>query len=122
MGLPKTLGIYFNPVKIFKAMWRGEYDIYKKEPIARDAIEHGLQVGATSDIPVNMIQTKLNDMARKTRNVLVINKAMALLSFNPRPRAGGDIPTRETWIFSIFVSIHAPAQGATCRNIGGIPL
>lgn len=83
MGLPKTLGIYFNPVKIFKAMWRGEYDIYKKEPIARDAIEHGLQVGATSDIPVNMIQTKLNDMARKTRNVLVINKAMALLrTFN----------------------------------------
>ena len=83
MGLPKTLGIYFNPVKIYKAMWRGEYDIYKKEPIARDAIEHGLQVGATSDIPVNMIQTKLNDMARKTRNVLVINKAMALLrTFN----------------------------------------
>lgn len=83
MGLPKTLGIYFNPVKIFKAMWRGEYDIYKKEPIARDAIEHGLQVGATSDIPVNMIQTKLNDMARKTRNVLVINKATALLrTFN----------------------------------------
>jgi len=83
MGLPKTLGIYFNPVKIFKAMWRGEYDIYKKEPIARDAIEHGLQVGATSDIPVNMIQTKLNDMARKTRNVLVINKATAFLrTFN----------------------------------------
>ena len=34
--------------------------------------------------------------------------------FNPRPRAGGDLTFREIGVRVSRVSIHAPAQGATC--------
>lgn len=83
MGLKKTAGIYFNPVKIYKAMVQGKFDIYQKEPIARDAVSHGLQVGATADIPVNMIQTKLNNLARMSKSIPVVREATAFLrTFN----------------------------------------
>ena len=79
MGLKKTLKVY-NPVKVYKALVKGEYDIFKKEAIARDSIEEGLvQYGATADIPVAKIQGYLNDLASKTENVLMVNRITKLL-------------------------------------------
>jgi hypothetical protein len=95
MGLAKTANIYFNPVKIYKALVKGEYDIFEREPIARDAISHGLQVGATADIPVNMIQRHLNDFARKTQNIPLANKATEFIrTFN------------ETWDKALWNYLH----------------
>ena len=37
----------------------------------------------------------------------------ATMSFNPRPRAGGDLKPHVRIYGSKTVSIHAPAQGAT---------
>ena len=37
------------------------------------------------------------------------------ISFNPRPRAGGDT-SRAAKLGLLYVSIHAPAQGATKRK------
>ena len=95
MGLRKTGEIYLNPVKLYKALVKGEFDIYKKEPIARDAIKHGLQVGATADIPVNMIQRHLNNFARKTKNVPLLNKTTEFIrTFN------------ETWDRALWDYLH----------------
>lgn len=83
VGPIKVGNILFNPVKIYRALVRGELDVYKKIPIARKAISRGLQLGATSDIPVSMIQDKLNDFARKTKDIIVLNRVTSFIeSFN----------------------------------------
>ncbi len=80
MGIARTAKIYFNPVKIYRAIAKGELDIYKKEAIARKWIGAGLQVGATKDIPVHMIQDKLNALARKTKSIPIANKATQFIA------------------------------------------
>lgn len=80
MGLARTANIMFNPVKIYKALAKGEFDIYERQDIAKKWIGSGLQVGATSDIPVNLIQDKLNDIARKSKDVPVVSKVTDLIA------------------------------------------
>jgi hypothetical protein len=80
MGAKQTAKVLFNPFKIYRAMVKGEFDIYMKEAIARDAIKAGVQVGATADVPVAMIQEKLNNLARKTKDKVLIGKATEYLS------------------------------------------
>ena len=80
MGLAKTANIYFNPVKIYKGLVKGEFDVFAKEPITRDAIQHGVQFGATADIPVAKIQQGLNNLARKTKDVPLANKATKFMA------------------------------------------
>ena len=80
MGLIKTADIYFNLVKIYRAMVQGKLAIYEEEALARKWIGAGLQVGATQDIPVSMIQDKLNSLVRKTKNMPLINRATEFIS------------------------------------------
>ena len=95
MGPARVANIYFNPVKIYKALVKGEFDVYNEAPLARDAVVHGLQLGATADIPVNMIQRKLNDFARKTKSIPIANKATDILrTFN------------ETWDKALWDYLH----------------
>ena len=85
MGALKTSNIYFNPVKIYKALAQGKFDIYEKEAIAKPWIAAGLQVGATHDIPVSMIQDKLNALTKKTKSIPVAHQASKLLAtFNEK--------------------------------------
>jgi len=74
IGPAKTLRIMFDPVKIYKALARGEYDVFKKEAIAKDGLEHGLQFGATADIPISRIQRYLNELARVTKDTVILNR------------------------------------------------
>ena len=74
MGPGKTGKIMFDPVKIYNAIAKGEYDIFTKEAIARDSIAHGVQYGATADIPVSKIQGYLDTLAKKTENTLMLNR------------------------------------------------
>ena len=106
-GLRKTLNIYFNPVKIYKAMLQNKFDVFEKEPIARRWIKAGLQVGATADIPVNMIQDKLNNLARKTKNIPLINKTTKFIStFN------------ETWDKALWNYLHDTLKLYACESLG----
>ncbi len=91
MGLLPTLNIYFNPVKIYKEFLRGNLAVFNKEPIARDSIQHGMQYGATSDIPVNRIQNSLNNIANKSKNVPIAGRAAKLLA------AGNELWDRALW-------------------------
>jgi len=81
----KVGNIAFNPVKIFNAVARGELDVYKNVPLARDAIGAGVQVGSTSDIPVQKIQGYLNSLANKGKGVPGVEQATELLrTFNEK--------------------------------------
>ena len=80
LGIPaKTANLYFNPVKIYKSLVKGEYEIFKNEPLARDAIEHGVQFGATSDIPLASIQKMLRQLSTSTENIPVANRVTKFL-------------------------------------------
>ncbi len=79
IGPVGTGKIYFDPVKIFKALARGEFDVFAKEDIAKDGILHNLQFGATADIPINKIQGYLNDLARMTNDVTLVNRVTSLM-------------------------------------------
>jgi len=75
LGIPlKAANIYFNPVKIYNALAKGELDIFTKEAIAKDAISSGVQFGATADIPVGRIQKYLDDLARVSKEVPFANR------------------------------------------------
>lgn len=79
IGLPKTLNIYFNPVKIYKGLVRGEFDLFTKEKIAKDSIVNGVQYGATADIPVAKIQGYLNELARISAGTPLANRLTKFL-------------------------------------------
>lgn len=83
MGPGKAAKIFFNPVKLYGALAKNELDIFKKTDLAQDFIKHTGQVGATVDIPVAMIQQKMNDFAFKTKDIPLINRTTEFAaSFN----------------------------------------
>lgn len=77
MGPIKTLKVA-NPVSfIIKGLVRGDNLAFKKSAIAKDAVEHLLQLGASSDIPIQRIQSAL-EQAHKTMLKIPIPKALNL--------------------------------------------
>jgi len=107
MGLIKTLNIYLNPVKIYKAMVKGEFDIFKKEEIARKWIGRGLQVGATADIPVARIQRGLDTFRNNTKNIPVLNRlSQFIASFN------------EAWDKGLWSYLHDTLKLYGCEALG----
>ena len=95
-GIPlKTLNIYFNPVKIYKALVRGELDIFTNVAMARRAINAGTQFGATADIPVAKIQRYLDDLAKVSKGLPIVNKLTQFLSVS-----------NSIWDKALWVYIH----------------
>lgn len=83
MGAWKTVQVGLNLPKIWKALRNNEFDIFKKQAIAKDGISHGLQVGATQDINFSRIQDALNKMAESARGIPVAQQTAAFIrSFN----------------------------------------
>ena len=80
MGPAKTLKIYGDIPSLYKALKKGEHVAFKNTRLAKDAISHGVQLGATADIPVARIQEMMNDWARKTRNKKLIGKATEFMA------------------------------------------
>ena len=80
MGPAKTLKIYGDIPSLYKALKKGEHVAFKNIPLAKDAISHGVQLGATADIPVAHIQEMMNEWARKTENKKLIGKAAKFMA------------------------------------------
>jgi hypothetical protein len=73
-GIPSTANIYFNPVKIYKALVRDEFDIFTKVDIARDSIVYGVQYGASADYPMARIQRWLDEFANASKGLPIANR------------------------------------------------
>ncbi len=80
IGPKRTFNIAFNPKRVYKALAEGQYDVFLKEEVALDAIESGVQFGATADIPVKKIQKALDDFATATKNKAILGKAAEYLA------------------------------------------
>lgn len=68
-----------NPVKLFNAVKNNDWDIYKKDKIAKQAIEDGLQIGATLDINRNLVEGIIDDVGRWIeKKIPVVGKPLSL--------------------------------------------
>jgi len=85
MGPAKTLKLA-NPFSyIYKGVIKGENVAFKETELAVDAIEHGLQLGASSDIPVQKIQKAMNELAFKSKDKFLVGKlTQYLATFNQK--------------------------------------
>jgi hypothetical protein len=76
--VPKMLGI------VLKTPWKGfikmESDVWQKQEIARDFLEHNGQLGVSADIPVKLITDYLKSLEVKTKGLPIAGKASELLS------------------------------------------
>ena len=85
MGAAKTLRIT-NPISfIYNGFIKGDNLAFKKAPIALDAVEHNLQLGASTDIPVQQIKGMLRTLQVRSAGIIGLNKATKLLeTFNQK--------------------------------------
>lgn len=79
MGLPKTLKVLGKDLVYDGSTGKG-MPAFKNPEIARDAVNHMVQLGATADIPVVEIQRGLSKLAEQTKDitgVAELTKALA---------------------------------------------
>lgn len=78
----KMFGMW-NPYKIYRALRYKDYDIFKKIPLTKDALQHQLQLGAIPDVQRHRVHTALKQIEYKTRNLPIVKKlTTGIRSFN----------------------------------------
>ena len=66
MGMAKTLK-FLNPARIFNEIKKGNWNIYADETLAKQAIDDGLQFGATLDIDRKGVEKIVDNVAEITK-------------------------------------------------------
>lgn len=64
----KGLKDTFNFKKIYDSIKNNDYDIYKKDEVAKRAIEDGLQIGATLDVQRGVVENLLDNTGKWLEN------------------------------------------------------
>lgn len=64
----KGLKDTFNFKKIYDSIKNNDYDIYKKDEVAKRAIEDGLQIGATLDVQRGVVESLLDNTGKWLEN------------------------------------------------------
>ena len=76
-GLKEAL----NFKKIFNSIKNNEYDVYKKDKIASQAIQDGLQIGTPLDIDRGTVETVVNNIGNwAEKHIPAIGKPFSLTS------------------------------------------
>jgi len=73
-GIGKQALKMWNPIKVYNAIKKGRYDIFEKAPMSKDAVRHGLQLGAISDVQRSKVSRALGQIEYKTKKVAGLNK------------------------------------------------
>jgi len=82
-GIKKKMLKLWNPVNLYRALKKGEYDVLKKLPLAKDAVSHELQLGAISDVQAHRVQQALRTLEYKTRTIPILKGVTkGIRSFN----------------------------------------
>ncbi len=69
-GIGKKTMALWSPFRIFKAFKSGNYGIVKNLPLTKDAVSHGLQLGAVPDVQAHVIYRSLDAAERNLRKGL----------------------------------------------------
>ena len=73
LGVPQTLKIW-NPFKIIENIKNNNYDIFNKLPVAKDAVKHGLQLGALEDVNRSKVHNTLQALEARTKSIPLIGR------------------------------------------------
>ncbi|MFC1567323.1 hypothetical protein ACFL3R_00615 [Thermodesulfobacteriota bacterium] len=71
----KILTRGYNPIKIYEAVKKGDFSIYKKMPEAADAMDAGLILGAPSDVYRGQIEASLQSVENFTKGMVGVHQA-----------------------------------------------
>ncbi|MEI7474685.1 MAG: hypothetical protein WCK67_07885 [bacterium] len=74
----KDVSKILNPAKIFNSVKNNDWEIYKKDELARNAIKDGVQLGATLDIHRKLVEDLLDNTANKIDKMPIIGKYASL--------------------------------------------
>ena len=72
-ALTETAVAISNPFKAIGQVLNSKDAVWKNVELAKDAVYHGLQLGASKDIPVQKIQDSLNTLKLRTKNIPIVN-------------------------------------------------
>lgn len=79
VGATKGIKEVLNFKKIYNSLKNGDYDIYKKDDIARQAIKDGLQIGATLDVQRGAVEETLDNVGKYLeKNIPAIGKPFSM--------------------------------------------
>jgi len=70
-GIGRKALAMWNPKKIYNALKKKDYDIYKNMPLSKGAIDHGLYFGALSDVQLAKVEKALRALEYKTKGTVV---------------------------------------------------
>lgn len=73
-GVGKKAISLWNPYKVYKALKHKDYEIFKRMPLAKDAIDHGMSLGALSDVQLGRVEKAFRGLERNLKNVPIAGK------------------------------------------------
>lgn len=68
----------WNPVKIYNALKKGKYQIFKDIPLTKDALRHQLQLGALPDVQRHRVHQAFQAAERRLKKVPILGKTAKL--------------------------------------------
>lgn len=94
-GVGKKALALWNPFKIYKALKHKDYEIFNRMPLAKDAIDHGISLGALSDIQIGKVDKAFKSLESSLKSVPIAGKL-----------AKGARKTNELWDRSLWDYYH----------------
>jgi hypothetical protein len=70
----KGISLY-NPIKAYRAIKHGNFEIFKKMEVAKDGLDHGLTFGELADAQRGIIQDGLKSVERAAKDTPVLKQA-----------------------------------------------
>ena len=64
----------WNPFKIYRALSKGEYDVFNNMDLAKEAIRHRVKLGVPSDVQANMVEKALVGIETATKGIPLVGK------------------------------------------------
>ena len=90
-GVGKKAISLWNPYKIYRALKHKDYEIFKKMPLAKDAIDHGMSLGALSDMQLGRVEKAFRSLEKNLKSVPIAGKMAKGL------RKGNELWDRALW-------------------------
>lgn len=101
-GIGKKAISMWNPYKIIRALKKKDYDIFKRMPLAKDSIDHGVTYGALPDFQVARVREGLLSVERATKKIPVVGKAAKTV------RTANDLWDKTLWdYYHNTLKLHA---------------
>lgn len=90
-GIGKKAISMWNPYKIIRALKNRDYEIFKRMPMAKDSIDHGVVYGALPDFQTARVRQGLLSVERATKKIPVVGQAAKAV------RTANDLWDKSLW-------------------------